>query len=265
MPGSHSPDLDLITEAATDAGKIAMRFFRADCAQWEKEEDAGPVSEADLAVNALLMDRLGTARPDYGLLSEEAEDDGTRHRSERTFIIDPIDGTRAFLRGETGFAVAIAIVEQGEVVTSVVHLPARGETYSAELGLGARLNGALIGPSRREDLAGASALGASASYKAEHWPGGLPPIDRIWRHALEWRLCLVAAGDFDLMVTMRDAWEWDVAAGALVASEAGAPITDRDGGRLRFNSASGKVPGVIVSAPALHPQLIEARFGPTAD
>ncbi|MEM7238976.1 MAG: inositol monophosphatase family protein, partial [Pseudomonadota bacterium] len=129
-----SADLDLITAAAVDAGRVALRFFRAECAQWEKEADAGPVSEADLAVNTLLMDRLAAARPDYGLLSEETEDDGSRARADRVFIIDPIDGTRAFLRGETGFAVAIAVVERGEVISSVVHLPARGETYAAERG-----------------------------------------------------------------------------------------------------------------------------------
>ncbi|MBY8974188.1 3'(2'),5'-bisphosphate nucleotidase CysQ [Rhodobacteraceae bacterium NNCM2] len=236
-----------------------MTFFRADCVQWEKSDDAGPVSEADMAANEILTDRLLSARPDYGLLSEETEDTSDRLSRDRVFIIDPIDGTRAFLKGETGFAVAIAVVERGELAASVVHLPALGDTYRAVRGQGATLNGRPIAPSGQRELEGAQALGASAAYREEHWPGGLPKMDRTFRHALEWRLCLIASGAFDLMVTMRDAFEWDVAAGALIASEAGARITDRDGTAFAFNNPRAKVPGVIVAPPVLHVKLLNAR------
>lgn len=252
---------DLITEAALAGGEIAMQFFRHHCEQWEKPDDLGPVSEADMAVNTLLIDRLLTARPEYGLLSEETEDGAERLSRDRVFIIDPIDGTRSFLKGETGFAIAIAVVERGALIASVVHLPARGETYSAALGQGAALNGSNIAPSSRRDLAGASALGASASYRADHWPGGLPGLERTYRHALQWRLCLIASGAYDLMATMRDAFEWDVAAGALIATEAGAAITDRDGNDMVFNSPGAKVPGILIAPPGLHRDLVRARLG----
>ncbi|MEM8841708.1 MAG: inositol monophosphatase family protein, partial [Pseudomonadota bacterium] len=144
---------------------------------------------------------------------------------------------------------------------SVVHLPARGETYSAALGQGAAMNGQPISPSARRQLAGASALGASASYRGDHWPGGLPAMERTYRHALQWRLCLIASGAYDLMATMRDAFEWDVAAGALIATEAGAAITDRDGQAMVFNSPDAKVPGILTAPPVLHTALIRARRG----
>ena len=257
-PGA-AEDRDLITAAAEAAGRIAMPFFRASCESWEKAEEAGPVSEADMAVNAYLEETLRGARPDYGWLSEESEDGSDRLSRARVFIVDPIDGTRAFLKGETGFAVAIAVVEHGAVTASTVHLPARGETYAAALGLGATLNGAAIAPSPRTQLAGATAVGAGASYKPEHWPGGVPEIKRSFRHALEWRLCLIADGSFDLMVTLRDAYEWDVAAGALIVTEAGARISDRDGAPLAFNSPCAKLPGVIAAPAPLHAALTELR------
>lgn len=241
-----------------------MPFFRAEHAHWEKEDDAGPVTEADLAVNAELARLLRQARPDYGWLSEESEDGAERLGAERVFIVDPIDGTRAFMKGETGFAIAIAVIEAGRPVASVVYLPARDETYAAAVGAGATLNGVPIAPSPRQELAGATALGAKASYREEHWPGGAPPVERIFRHALEWRLCLVASGAFDLMVTMRDAWEWDVAAGALIAMEAGAVITDRDGVALTFNNPLPKLPGVMIAPEALHASLMRLRQSPAS-
>lgn len=258
-PSGATDDLALLLEAAREAGAIAMTFFGRNPEHWEKGDGEGPVSQADLAVNARLVERLLSARPDYGLLSEETEDDPARATRDRVFVIDPIDGTRMFLQGEPGWAVAAAVVEAGRPVAGVVHMPALGRTWSAARGAGARLNGAPIASSARVELAGASALGASASYQARHWPGGLPDLRRTFRHALQWRLCLVASGEYDLTATMRDAFEWDVAAGALIATEAGATVTDRDGKALRFNGAEAKVPGVVVAPPALHERLIALR------
>ncbi|MEM8793520.1 MAG: 3'(2'),5'-bisphosphate nucleotidase CysQ [Pseudomonadota bacterium] len=258
-PSDAAADLDLLLDVSREAGAVAMEFFRDAPEYWEKEGEAGPVSEADLAVNALLIERLRAARPEYGLLSEESDDTSDRTRYERVFIIDPIDGTRAFLKGERGFAVAAAVVDGGRPIAGVVHMPALGETYSAAVGSGAQCNGTRIVPSDRQALDGARALGASASYQPRYWPGGLPELQRTFRHALQWRLCLVAAGEYDLMATMRDAYEWDVAAGALIAAEAGALITDRDGNALTFNTPQATVPGVLVAPPVLHRHLVTLR------
>ena len=113
MPSDAGADRDLLVAAARAAGKIALHHFRSDPEHWHKPGDAGPVTEADLEVNAMLRDRLRHARPGYGWLSEEDEDSATRLDRERVFIIDPIDGTRSFIAGEEGFSVALAVAERG--------------------------------------------------------------------------------------------------------------------------------------------------------
>ncbi|MBM3613952.1 MAG: 3'(2'),5'-bisphosphate nucleotidase CysQ, partial [Alphaproteobacteria bacterium] len=108
-------DLSLISEAVREAGAVAMRFWKADPKVWEKP-GLGPVTEADLAVNDLLASRLRKERPGYGWLSEESPDDLTRLNTERTFILDPIDGTRAFVAGERHFSISVGLVEKGKVI-----------------------------------------------------------------------------------------------------------------------------------------------------
>jgi len=102
-------------------------------------------------------------------------------------------------------------------------------------------------------------LAAKWQMRAANWPGGQPPLDRHFRPSLAWRLCLVAEGRFDTMLTLRDSFEWDIAAGTLIAAEAGARVTDGNGGPLAFNSPSGMQPGVIVAPPALHGQIMRYR------
>ena len=116
-------DLDLLIAAAQEAGQLALGYWRNRPREWDKGDGAGPVTEADLAVDARLRARLTAARPDHGWLSEESPDDGSRLGRRRLFVVDPIDGTRAFIAGETGWALALAVVEDGRVTAGVVHLP----------------------------------------------------------------------------------------------------------------------------------------------
>ena len=147
MPASS--DLGLLCDAARAAGEIAMGFWKTGRAQaWEKPGDAGPLTEADLAVDRMLKSELISARPDYGWLSEESEDSAARLAHERVFIVDPIDGTRAFITGQEGFAHSLAVAEGGKITAAVVYLPARDQLYAAEPATpGATLNGAPIRPS----------------------------------------------------------------------------------------------------------------------
>jgi myo-inositol-1(or 4)-monophosphatase len=255
-------DRALLVAAAEEAGAVALRFHGKPVRSWEKPGALGPVSEADLAVNAALETRLRPLRPTYAWLSEEDADDPVRGGSERVFVVDPIDGTRAFLKGEPGFSIALAVVERGAVTAAAVHLPARGETYAAHLGGGATLDGLPIRPSGRTAPDGAQALAAKAAFDAAHWPHGAPHMRRHFRPSLAWRLCLVAAGRFDATMTFRPAWEWDIAAGALIAEEAGCRVSDGRGGRLMFNLPSARLEaGVIVAPPALHAALVRRREG----
>lgn len=249
-------DLALLVEAAEAAGRIAARYWRLKPRQWEKDAGAGPVTEADLAIDGMLRERLLAARPGYGWLSEETEDDPARLSAERAFVVDPIDGTRAFIAGEKGFSHALAVVEAGQVTAAVVFLPMAEKLYTAVHGEGARLNGRPIRASLRDALEGASVVASSHALAPQHWPKGAPGLDRHFRASLAHRLCLVADGSFDATLTFRPAWEWDVAAGALIATEAGAVVTGATGEALSFNAAEPLVPGLIVAPPILHEAIL---------
>ncbi|WP_339949475.1 3'(2'),5'-bisphosphate nucleotidase CysQ [uncultured Albimonas sp.] len=271
MPAAEFPDprdaddLALLVEAARAAGEIALRHFREDPESWEKDGGQGPVSEADLEVDRMLRAELGGARPGYGWLSEETEDAGARREArldaERVFICDPIDGTRAFLKGEETWGNAIAIVQNGVVRAGVMFLPARGAMYAASLGGGATLDGAALSPSARTDLTGADALVSAAGMRPERWKGAPPPVTRHFRASLCYRLCLVAQGRFDCSISVGGVWEWDAAAGDVILREAGAAVSDARGDRPVYNRPEPRLSGLIASAPGLHGAILE-RLAP---
>ncbi len=234
-----------------------MGYWKQNPGVVEKPDGAGPVTEADLAVNAMLEDRLRGARPDYGWLSEESADGPARLSKARSFVIDPIDGTRAFIAGEETWAHSLAVVEAGEVVAAVVYLPAKDRLYTASLTSPALRDGELIAASRRAGVEGATLLTSRPNLAAEHWPGGVPDLTRTFRASLAYRMCLVAEGRFDGMLTLRDTWEWDIAAGALIAAKAGARVTDRLGKGLIFNRETALLTGVLTAAPGLHGALMD--------
>ena len=254
-----APDLALLADAAEAAGTIALRYWRRNPQVWDKGGDHGPVTEADLAVNDMLRARLMAARPAYGWLSEETPDSPDRLAAGRVFVLDPIDGTRAFVAGEDNFAVSLAVVEDGQVIAGAVMMPAKKRLYTAEIGGPALCNGAEIRASGRGDLVGSHLLATKANMEPAHWPGGVPELTRSFRTSLAYRLCLAAEGRYDGMITFRDTWEWDIAAGSLICACAGAKVTDRRGAALLFNSPGAKTDGVIATNPSLH-QAILARL-----
>lgn len=255
MPGND--DLALVRHAAELAGEIALRHFGRAPRVWDKGQGLGPVSDADLEIDAALRDLLLGARPDYGWLSEESPDTPDRLTRQRVFIVDPLDGTRAFLDGQDGFAHPVCVVEDGLPVAAAIHLPRLGQTYSAALGQGAFCNGAPITVSSA--LGQPRVLAARNQFDAPHWPGGVPDVSRHFRPALAWRMALVADGAFDAMLTLKPAWHWDIAAGALLVTEAGGVATDADGAALRFNTSDPRARGVIAANAALHGQFMARR------
>lgn len=256
-------DLHLLSDAARAAGRVALQFSGRTARRWDKPDDLGPVTEADIAVNDSLHDTLRTQRPGYGWLSEETPDSTDRLGRERVFIIDPIDGTRSFIEGSDTWAHSLAIAEAGEVIAAVVYLPLKGRLYAAARGRGAFLNDRPIRASGRGDLHGARVLAAKPNYDIRHWPGGVPEVARHYRPSLAYRLSLVAEGRFDAMLTFRDSWEWDIAAGDLILREAGAVTSDKRGARLAFNNPHPQVRGVVAAGPGLHSELM-AALGVTA-
>ena len=249
-------DLDLLADAAREAGEIARGYWRENPQVWDKGGD-DPVSEADFAVDTHLRTRLLAARPDYGWISEESEDDLSRLAAPRTFIVDPIDGTRAFVAGEPTWAHSLAVVEKGRPVAAAVYLPVKDKLYLAAAGRGATLNGAPVSASSAADPEAAHVLTPKVTLQPQFWKAGnVPGFTRHFRPSLAYRLALVAEGRFDAMMTLRAAWEWDIAAGALLCSEAGAIATDRSGNSLTFNNPTRQTAGVIAGAADFHAGLL---------
>jgi myo-inositol-1(or 4)-monophosphatase len=252
-------DLNLLIDAARMAGRVATSFVGKTAKTWHKPDDAGPVTEADLAVNDLLQTTLRMARPDYGWLSEETEDTTDRLSKDRVFIIDPIDGTRSFVEGSNTWAHSLAVAENGVITAAAVFLPQRNRLYSAALGQGATLNGAPLIASTKANMNEITVLAARPALVAERWKSNSEPIfKRSYRPSLAYRLALVGAGRFDAMLTLRPSWEWDIAAGALIVSEAGGRITDQTGAPLVFNNADPRLNGVVAGGHAAQSELIAA-------
>ena len=252
-------DLSLLTEAAHRAGQIATRFTGPEAKRWDKPDGAGPVTEADLAVNAMLEDMLPKARPGYGWLSEESEDSDARLSCDRVFIIDPIDGTRSFAEGSQTWAHSLAVADKGVVTAAVIYLPQRDLLYCAAKDMGATCNGAPIQVAELIDLDQASVLATRPNLDGHHWrTGTAPTFTRSLRPSLAYRMAQVADGHFDAMLTLRPSWEWDIAAGDLILREAGGICTDRTGTPLKFNNPQPLLNGVVAANPKLHSALISA-------
>lgn len=251
-------DLDLIIDTIKGAGEVALRFAGNDPKSWEKPDGAGPVTEADLAVNDFLEGTLRSARPDYGWLSEESTDTADRLTKDRVFIVDPIDGTRSFQEGSRTWAHSVAVCTDGQITAGAVYLPQRDLLYTAALGQGAFLNGEPLAVSAKQAIADAEVLATKPVLSEAHWPHGVPAFRRSHRPSLAYRLGLVGQGRFDAMLTFRPTWEWDVAAGAIIVSEAKGVCTDRKGANLRFNNASAQLDGMVASSSTLHNELMSA-------
>jgi myo-inositol-1(or 4)-monophosphatase len=179
------------------------------------------------------------------------------------FLIDPIDGTSAFIAGDTSFSHSLAIAHKGVVTAAVVYLPAQDRLYAAQIDGPGTCNDRPIACSPRVEITGATLLTPKANLAPDLWLGEVPPVARHFRASVAYRMCLVAEGAFDGMLSLRQAWEWDIAAGALIATRAGAAVTNRAGEAIHFNAVVPLSNGVVVAGPALHAQLL-ARLAPEA-
>lgn len=227
-------DLALIREAARQAGELAHSYFGQSPEVWWKNEGRSPVSAADFAANDRLLAMLMTARPDYGWLSEETDDNSDRLRRDTVFVVDPIDGTRAFINGDERWCVSVAVVHHGRPVAGVLAAPALGEEYCAVAGGVATKNGEAIRVTsvRGEQLV----LAADEALVKRFEPPFRDEIHRV-RHvpSLAYRLAMVADGRLDGTVVKRDSHDWDLAAADLILQQAGGALTDLSGNRVTYN------------------------------
>lgn len=250
-----------LAEAARGGGELALACFRpgaATSADVRHKAGGSPVTGADLAVDAFLLQRLRPLFPDAGWLSEETVDSRERLTRRRALIVDPIDGTRAYASGDARWAVSIALVEDGRPVAGVVHAPAMGDTFIATRGGGAFLNGARIRVSPRAAFDGATTLAATVPTAAELHAAGLAFIAQPRVPSLAVRLVGVACGRFDAGVAGENAHDWDLAAADLILHEAGGVLSDLDSEAPRYNRENTRH-GLLLAAPAqIHAQLVGA-------
>lgn len=241
-----------IAEATREAGALAFAAWRGDFRSWDKKP-GDVVTEVDLAVDALLKARLARVDPDAGWLSEETVDTPERLAKRRVWVVDPIDGTRDFVRGRRGWCVSVALVEDGQPVLAVLDAPSRGEVWLAELKRGATCNGARLRASGLTQLPG-------ARFPTDELPRAHRDLVAVAKpNSIALRIATVAAGAADLLVTHRWGHEWDIAAATLIAREAGVAMTDATGAPMAFNTRSAQSFGMIVAAPGIHAHAVE-RF-----
>ncbi len=242
--------LDAVSAIVREAGAIAAARFGTAFERWEKSP-GNPVCAIDLEVDAFLREKLSALDPDAGWLSEETLDSSDRMERKRLWVVDPIDGTRDYLRERPGWCVSVALVEDRTPLIGVLDAPARGEHWTAEKGRGALRNGERLRVSGRRQLAG-------ARVPADQLPAADRDLVAVARpNSIALRIGLVAAGEADLVATLRWGFEWDIAAAALIAAEAGATVTGALGQPLAFNSARGEAFGVLVATPGIHADAVE--------
>jgi myo-inositol-1(or 4)-monophosphatase len=264
LRANDAQDLALIEEAVRRAGEIARRYYGQDYRRWSKSRGE-PVTEADLAIDHFLCGRLEAARPEYGWLSEETGRDPARAGAERLFIVDPIDGTTAFLKQRPHFSISVAVSEHGRAVAGVVYNPITEEFFSAAEGDGARLNGEPIHVSNCAALEGCHVLGQKEMFAHPPWPqtpvGPWRSIQIESRSSIAYRMALVAAAKFDAAIVLSPKHDWDMAAGDVVVREAGGLVTSKEGHLLRFGGPSAVQRSMICAGTKLQALFLEYLSG----
>ncbi len=235
-----------------EAGRIAHARWPGDghaLKSWDKTP-GNPVSEADLAVDVFLRRELGHLLPAAAWLSEETADDKARTKSDLIWLVDPIDGTRDYVRGRPGWAVSVALISGGRPLFGMLEAPARGEQWFAVAGQGATLNGEALTASARTEFAG-------ARVPADQLPSADSDLTLVEKpNSIALRIAMVGDDRADLLATLRWGFEWDIAAATLIAREAGAQVSDAFGKPLDYNKHDPRDFGVLVSSPGIHAEAV---------
>jgi myo-inositol-1(or 4)-monophosphatase len=239
-------DAVLLADTVREAGALALSLFRTELKNWTKGASS-PVSEADIRVNDLLESRLRSATPEYGWLSEESTDDEARLGKPLVWIVDPIDGTRAYLAGREDWCVSVALVADAAPVLAAVFAPASAEFFFAMRGQGATCNDVMVHATTGTDfefsrMAGPKPLVERLNSSPEN---AITLHPRIGSLAL--RLCRVAQGSLDAAFAGGQSRDWDLAAANLIVQEADGNMTALSGDTILYNRRE-VTHGVLVAA-----------------
>ena len=246
-------ELRILNEAIRIAGAEALRFA-SDGFETHTKADRSPVTSADLAVNQILQSHLLEAFPHDGWLSEESPDGPARLQKTRVWVIDPIDGTKAFIRGEPEFCISVALVEEGRPIVAAIFNPSTKELFAATRGGGLYLNHKPISPEEQSaDQPSVIALSPWEQHVGRFKSIEAYVASRPMR-SIAWALALTASGRIHAVATFEFENEWDVAAGTLLIEEAGGTMQDGDGQVLGFNRPEPRYRGIIaISRHCPHP------------
>ena len=242
-----------IAAAAREAGAVAMAKFRLPFKSWNKD-NFSPVSEVDIAIDLLLRERLTAITPRFGWLSEESVDDPKRLEARHIWIVDPIDGTRAFIGGREDWTISIGLVEEGRPLAAALYAPVKDSLYLAFRGAGATLNGA---PLRIE--AGDTAIPAvTAGPKPwiEKLAAHRPVTAHPKVHSLALRIAQISSGELDIAFAGGNSHDWDLAAADLIVHEAGGALTSLQGEAPIYNRAEPVHPPLVAAGRERHAQLL---------
>ena len=250
------PELEFAIATVRSAGAIVLGYFHSSYTIRQKSKD-NPVTSADLAADKYLKETLIRQFPDDGWLSEETADSPQRLNRKRVWVVDPLDGTKEFVRGLPEFAISVALVEDAEPRIAVVYNPARDDLFAAAKNRGACRGGSTIRVSAQTELQGSNIF-VSRSEHSKRLFGSLQECTSVRSiGSIAYKLALVAAGEADLSISIRPKSEWDVCAGALLVQEAGGMVTDLNGCRLEFNRRIPSVEGIVAANGILHSLAME--------
>ncbi|HSG95538.1 MAG TPA: 3'(2'),5'-bisphosphate nucleotidase CysQ [Afifellaceae bacterium] len=260
-PEAPIEDIAALKSAALAGGRLAMRYFGQAHEKWTKT-GGSPVTEADIAVDTLLRQTLTAARPGYGWLSEETEDDPAMRVQKRIFVVDPIDGTRGFMAGDKRWSISVAIIENARPIAAVLHAPALGLTYWAVTAHGAwRIDESggdeKLVVSRRTTLSGGHIAGPKKWLRSRAISAlSVQAADYVPSLAL--RFAMVADGAFDAAFARPGAHDWDLAACDLLVHEAGGVLSELDGEPPRYNCPGFCHDALVAVNRAMHRSFIDA-------
>jgi myo-inositol-1(or 4)-monophosphatase len=256
LPASDRGALkDRLETVMREAGELARVTASRPLKHWTKGHDKSPVSEADIAVNDLLRTRLSALTPGSGWLSEETEDNLAERDKPLTWIVDPIDGTRAYISGFIDWTISVALVEDGRPAVAALYAPVTEEMFLAVRGQGATLNGEPLRAPDGDTLTGAKVAGPKRYVE---WLEGLNPciLPQAKVHSLALRLTRVAHGGLDAAFASGGSHDWDLAAADLLVHEAGGLLTDLSGRSLRYNRPHVVHGALVAAGPIRHGTLI---------
>jgi len=249
---ARQSDLDRIESALIRAGDVARRYTPGSV-EW-KDKKAGerwdPVTEADLAIDALLRESL--PRSGEGWLSEETRDSSFRMECSRVWIVDPIDGTREFVKGVPEWCISVGLVEDGQAVAGGVFNPTRDELILGSLETGVTLNGSPVSGQRSEKLPGSRVLASRSEVARGEWKRfDDAGFDVVPCGSVAYKLALVAAGLFDATWTLIPKHEWDVVGGGALVRASGGVLLHADGSTPTFNREDPKLPNFLAGNETL--------------